>query len=101
MVCIGGREYLLPVAGFGGEDVADAAAGVGDVAGVARDDLELELGHGLAGVGAVVQVEVEGVGCLAQIRGQVLWGPVDPRVGTSAHSCFYWNWPSRSTRGPR
>jgi hypothetical protein len=53
---------LLPVAGFGGNDVADAAAGVGNVAGVARDDVEMELGHGLAGGGAVVEAEVEGIG---------------------------------------
>ena len=39
---------LLPVAGFGGDDVSDAAAGVRNVAGVARNDVEVELRHGLA-----------------------------------------------------
>jgi hypothetical protein len=47
-------SVLLPVVGLGWDDVADAAAGIGDVAGVARDDVEVELGHGLAGGEAIV-----------------------------------------------
>ena len=56
--------------------MADAAAGVRDVAGVARDDAEVELWHGLAGRGAVVEAEVEGVGGGGEVRSQVLLGPV-------------------------
>jgi hypothetical protein len=41
--------------------MADAAAWIGDVAGVAGDDVEMELGDGLAGGGAVVKAEVESV----------------------------------------
>ena len=51
-----------PVAGFGGDYVADAAAGVGDVAGVAGGDVEMDLRDGLPGRGSVVGVEAEGVG---------------------------------------
>jgi len=65
-------RFLLPVAGFGGDDVADAAAGVGDVADVARDRVEVELRHGLAGGGAVVEAEVEGVGGGGELGSQVL-----------------------------
>ena len=39
----------------------DAVAGIGDVASVAGDDVEMELGDGLAGGGAVVKAEVESV----------------------------------------
>jgi len=56
---------LFPIAGFGGDDVADAAARVGDVIGVTRNHVEVELGDGLAGGGAVVDAEIEGV----------WWGP--------------------------
>ena len=40
----------------------EAAATVEDVAGVARDDVEVKLGNRLAGGRAVVDAEVEGVG---------------------------------------
>lgn len=52
--------------------------GVGDIACVAGDDVEMELGDGLAGSRAVVEAEVEGVGRWSELRGQVLLGPVDP-----------------------
>ena len=42
--------------------MADAAAGGGDIAGVAGDDVEMELGDGLAGGWAIVEAEIEGVG---------------------------------------
>lgn len=71
-------SVLLPVVGLGWDDVADAAAGIGDVAGVARDDVEVELGHGLAGGEAIVEAEIESVGCGAEVRSQVLLRPVDP-----------------------
>ena len=58
--------------------MADAAAGVGDVAGVARDDMEVKLRHGLAGSGAVVETEVESVGRRAEVRSQVLLRPINP-----------------------
>ncbi len=58
--------------------MADAATGIGDVAGVARDYVEVELRHCLAGGWAVVEAEVEGVGFRIQLGGQVLLGPVDP-----------------------
>jgi len=58
--------------------VADAAARVGDVAGVAGYDVEMKLRHGLAGGGAVVEAEVEGVGRGIEVRGQVLLRPDDP-----------------------
>ena len=47
---------------FGGDDVADAVAGIRDVSCVAGDDVEMELRHGLAGGWAVVEAELEGVG---------------------------------------
>lgn len=58
--------------------MAEAAAGIGDVAGVARDDVEMELRHGLACGGAIIEAEIEGVGRGGQVRGQMLLGPVDP-----------------------
>ena len=51
--------------------MADAAARVGDVARVAGDDVEAEVGHGLAGGGAVVETEFESVGLGSQLGGQV------------------------------
>ncbi len=41
--------------------MADPAAGVGDVTGVTWDDVEMELGHGLAGGRPVVEAQIEGV----------------------------------------
>ena len=58
--------------------MSDAAAGIGHVAGVTRDDVEMELHHGLAGGGAVIQAEVEGVGRGAEVRGEVLLRPINP-----------------------
>ena len=58
--------------------MADATAGVGDVAGVTRDYVEVELWHGLAGGWAIVEAEIEGVGHWSELRGQVLLRPVDP-----------------------
>jgi hypothetical protein len=58
--------------------MADAAAGVRDVTGVAWDDVEVELRNGLAGGEAVVQAEVEGVGLRVQLGSEVLLDPVDP-----------------------
>ena len=60
-------SVLLPVAGLGWDDVADAAAGVGNVPGVTWDDVEMELQHGLAGRRAVVEAEVETVGSRGQV----------------------------------
>jgi len=57
--------------------MADAAAGVGDVAGVARDNMKVELRHGLAGGGAIVEAKIEGVGRWRELRGQVLLGPIN------------------------
>lgn len=59
--------YFLPVAGFGGDDVANAAAWVRDVAGVAWDDVKMKLRNGLAGGGAVIEPDVEGVGSGRQL----------------------------------
>ena len=56
--------------------MADAAAWVGDVAGVAGNDVEMKLGPSLASSGAVVEAEVEGVGGGGEVRSQVLLGPV-------------------------
>ncbi len=40
--------------------------------------MEVELRHGLAGDGAIIQAEVESVGLRVQLGGQVLLGPVNP-----------------------
>jgi len=68
----------LPIPCLGLDDLPDAAAGIGHVAGVARDDVEMELHHGLAGGRAVIQAEVEGVGRGAEVRGEVLLRPINP-----------------------
>ena len=73
----------MPVAGFGWDDVTDAAAGVRNVPGVTWNDVEMELQHGLAGGGAIVEAEVEGVRRRAEVSLQVLLGPVDPDEETS------------------
>ena len=57
----------LPVAGFGGDNVTDAAAGIGDVAGVTRDYVEMELGNGLAGGRAVVETKIESIWCRREL----------------------------------
>ena len=51
--------------------------GVGDITCVAGDDVEMELGDGLARGRAVVEAEVEGVGRWSELRGQVLLGPIN------------------------
>ena len=51
--------------------MADAAARVRDVTRVARDDVEVELEHGLAGGRAIVEAKIEGVGLGVQLGGQV------------------------------
>lgn len=56
----------------------DAAPGIGHVAGVPWDDMEMELGAGLAGGGAVVEVETEGVRRGGDVQGQVLLCPTIP-----------------------
>ena len=58
--------------------MADAAAGIRDVAGVARDDVEMELRHRLAGGGAVVEAEVEGIWGGREFCAQLLLRPIDP-----------------------
>ena len=57
---------LLPVAGLGWNDVADAAAGVRNVPGVTWNDVEMELQNGLAGGRAIVDSKVEAVGSWRQ-----------------------------------
>lgn len=47
VVAVDGGSGLVPIAGFGGDDLADAAVGVGDVASVSGDTVEVELLHGL------------------------------------------------------
>ena len=68
----------LPVPGFAGDYMPNAAAGVRHVAGIPRYDMEMELRHGLSGGRTVVKAEVEGVRWRAEGRGQVLLDPVDP-----------------------
>ena len=53
-------EERLPVASFVWNDEADTAPGISNIAGVARDNVEMELGHGLPSGGTVVYAEVEG-----------------------------------------
>ena len=55
----------LEVVALAGDDVADAAAWVGDVAGVARDEVDVEVEDGLAGGFADVDADVEAVGVVA------------------------------------
>ena len=50
------------VVALAGDDVADAAAGVGHVAGVAGDQVDVEVEDGLAGGGADVDADVVAVG---------------------------------------
>lgn len=50
---------LLPITGFGRDEIADAATGINHVAGVAWDDVEMNLRHSLAGCGAVIEAEVK------------------------------------------
>jgi hypothetical protein len=76
LAALSGRSS--PVTGLRRDDVADAASRVWNVAGVPRDDVEVEVRHGLASGGAIVEAEVESVGCRAEVRSQVLLGPVNP-----------------------
>jgi hypothetical protein len=39
--------------------------------------MKVELRHGLAGGGAIVEAEIEGVGRWSELRGQVLLGPIN------------------------
>jgi hypothetical protein len=67
-----------PIAGLGRDDVANAAPGVRYIARVSGNNVEVKLGNGLAGGEAVVEAEVEGVGCGVKVRRQVVLGPVYP-----------------------
>ena len=51
----------IPIFGLLGNDVPDAATGVGDVTDVAWNDMKMKLWHGLAGGGAGVETKVKGI----------------------------------------
>jgi len=71
----GGSRQGGEVVAFPGDDVADAAAGVGHVAFVARDEVEVEVEDGLASGPSDVQADVVAVGVVAV--GHEVAGPVE------------------------
>jgi len=93
----------VPILGFGRNDATDATTRVRDVAGITRDHMEMELEHGLAGSGAIIEAEVEGVRRRAQIDGQELLCPVNP----NEKSCLFGggevvepsDWPAGDNQG--
>ena len=66
----GGRHRVLNFGGHGlgkvvalvGDDIADTAAWIGDVTVISRNDVDVEVVHGLAGGRARVETDVESVG---------------------------------------
>lgn len=56
--------------------MTDATTGVGDITGLARDHVKIQLRHGLDGGHAVVEAVIEGVG-----GGAVPTGPSRFRIG--------------------
>ena len=69
---------ILPVAGFLRDEVADAAARIGNIACIARNDVEMELGNRLTGGSPVVEAEIETVRSRRQCLAQMFSAPVDP-----------------------
>ena len=71
--CGGGHlGAWLEVVAAGGDDVADAAAGVVHVAEVARDHVQVEVGDGLPAGSALIEADVVAVGgvlVVEQVRG--------------------------------
>jgi hypothetical protein len=61
---------LSEVVAAAGDDVADAAAGVVHVVVVAGDDVDVEVGDGLAGGGAGVEADVVAVGVELGVEGE-------------------------------
>lgn len=58
--------------------MADATSGIGDVAGVAWDYVEMQLGDGLAGGWAIVKAEIKSVGLSFENGLQMLHPPIHP-----------------------
>ena len=59
-------DEIIPLAG---DDVAHAAARIGDVAGVARNYVDVQVRNGLAGGGAGVDADIEAVGVVLPADG--------------------------------
>jgi len=72
------HQILKPIGRFQGDDMADATAGIRDVASVAGYNVEVELRHGLARCGAIIEAEVETVGLGLEMQGQMFLSPADP-----------------------
>ena len=58
--------------------MANAAARIGNIASVAWNDVEMKLGYGLAGGGAVVETEVKGVRRRCEGGAEVFLSPINP-----------------------
>ncbi len=61
---VAGEVSRLEVVGAGGKDVADAAPGIADVSSIARNEVDVKVGDGLASRLADVDAEVEAVGAV-------------------------------------
>jgi hypothetical protein len=58
--------------------MTNAAARVWDVTGVAGDNVKMELRNRLAGIGAIVDAEIEGLGCGGESVGEFFLRPIYP-----------------------
>ncbi len=73
----GGRRFWSEIVGLGRDHMANAAPGIGDVAGIPRDDMDMDMGDGLAGGGAGIEPDVVAVGFGGEGGVEVVFDGVD------------------------
>jgi hypothetical protein len=69
-VCV---SRLFAVAGFGGNDVADPAAGIGDFAGVTRDNVEWSCGMVWPAAGPSLRPRLKASGVEVRCEARCYW----------------------------